>query len=472
MSDASNEGRMNMRKLVAMLVVLAICACSAAVAEVEGPLFEAQTVRGLDAAETGCLEYTNYKDGYGVLSVEGEVLCEERFGYISHAGEGYFEVINENGLDTHGLVDQTGAELIPYSYSAFQIYSKQWVGALTLAPTDDENGDYSSGFFGAGDQYNIDHVDIWYMPEGKSVGTLSREQFKEARSVGGGEYLLVQDRNGGLAMYDTAFESAEHLFEDIDDAELFIYQPNKLQAAKLYSRVSCQSVAEDVPDSVETISYTKDYYGVRKEVQTENGTDRRSALARADGELLTDYVLGSVTRICEDRYVISNIYNRDSGKTLYGVYDLEAGKVLLPFAYEQIRANNGRTCQNGYFLVLVDDRMGFVDAEGNETCPIDYLKANVDHEYGCCFTYRDGETLLLVAADGTVTNLTDKGVKETLYTQDDNDGRFIPAKNADGQYAVFDWHGNAMTDFVLTTSPDIYHDGYMVYDGGVYHLTL
>lgn len=461
-----------MRNIVALLLILALCGCGAAVAEVEGPLFEAKSIYGLDAAETGCLEFTNYKDGYGILSVEGQVLCAERFGNVSHAGEGYFEVINENGLDTHGLVDSTGAELIPYSYSAFQVYSKEWIGAVSLTPTDDENGDYSSGFFGAGDQYNIDHVDLWYMPESRLAGTLSREQFKEARSVGGGAYLLVRDRSGGLTMYDAAFESAEHLFEDIDDAEIFIYQPNKLQAAKLYSRVSCQAVSEDVPDSVETISYTKAYCGIRKEIQTESGTDRRSALMTSDGRQLTDYVLGSVTRVCEDRYVISNIYNRDSGKTLYGVYDLEADREILPFAYEQIRVNGERIGQNGYFMVIVDDKMGFVDAEGNVTCPIDYLKANVDHEYGCCFTYRDGSTLLLVAADGTVTDLTEKGVKESMYTQEDNDGRFIPVKNADGQYAVFDWHGNAMTDFVLTVTPEIHRDGYMVYVGGIYHLSL
>ena len=459
-------------KAIAVILAMLLCLGGTALADAEGPLFEAKSIYGLDEPETGVLEYTNYKGGYGVVSVQGEALCEEQFGNISHAGRGYFEVINENGLDTHGLVDQTGAELIPYSYSAFQVYSDQWVGAVILTATDDEHGDYSSGFLGGGDQYAIDHVDVWHMPEKKIVGTLTRDQFKEARAVGQGEYLLVEDREGKLTMYNTAFEAVDHLFEEIDDAEIFIHQPNKLQAAKLCSRVTCEAVSEDVPDSVETISYSDDRYALRKEVELDGKTDRRCALVASDGTPLTDYVLGSVNRICNDRYVISSIYDRDSGKTLYGVYDLEAGVEIIPFAYDQIRNTGNVTGACGYFMVVLDGRVGFVDAEGNVTCPIDYIKDNVDHEYGCCFTYRDGEKLLLVAADGTVTDLHEKGVKDTLYPEDDNDGRFIAVKNEDDKYGVLDWQGNQLVDFVLDGMPNIYRDGYMVYDGGIYHLTL
>lgn len=461
-----------MKSLLALMLALALCLSGAALADAEGPLFEARSIYGLDVNVTDCLKYTNYTNGYGIVSVAGEKLSEEAFGAISHAGHGYFEVINENGLETHGLVDRNGAELIPMHYSAFQVYSDKWVGAVVVTPTDDEDGDYSSGFFGGGEQYNIDHVDLWYLPENKVAGTLTRDQFKDARAVGQGEYVLVKDRSKGLTLYNAAFEAMDHLFESFDDAEIFIYQPNKLQAAKLYSRVTCQPISEDVPEGVETISYTGDYFALRKEVKSLTGSERRYALISADGKMLTDYVLGSVTRICDDRYVVSNIYDRETGRTLYGVYDLEAGKDLLPFAYERIRFIGDRIGYNGYFLVQCDDKQGFVDAGGNVTCPMDYNENNVEKDYGCCFTWRDGDRLLLVAADGVVTDLTEKGVVDTVYSQDGNDGRFVPVENADDKYAILDWHGNVIVDFVLEGLPEIYRDGYMVYDGGIYHLTL
>ena len=461
-----------MKRIAAWILALALCLSGAALAEAEGPLFEAKSIYGLDTAETGCLKFTNYKSGYGLVSVEGEQLSEEAFGAVDHAGHGYYEVINENGLETHGLVDSHGGELIPMKYSAFQVYSDQWVGAVVVTPTDDEDGDYGSGFFGGGDQYNIDHVDMWYLPEGKLAGTLTRDQFKEARAVGGGEYVLVKDRSKGLAVYNAAFESVEHLFESFDDAEICIYQPNKLQAAKLVSRVTCQPVSEDLPDSVSTISYRSDLFAICKDVPGPNGNERRYALIDPEGKQLTDFVLGSVTRICDDRYVISNIYDRAAGATRYGVYDLEAGKELLPFAYDRIVTIGDQVCLNGYFLVQLDDKEGFVDAENNVTCPFDCNKNNVDKEYGCSFTYRDGDRLMLASADGVVTDLTEKGVADTMYSQDGNDGRFIPVKNADGKYAIFDWHGNVVVDFVLDGLPYLYRDGYMVYDGGIYHLTL
>ena len=207
-----------MRKLIAAALCLALCLGGAALAAVEGPVFEAKSVSTLIyKGEPDVLKYTNYKNGYGIVSIEGEQLSGEAFGALNECGHDLFEAINENGLDTHGLVDKTGAEVIPFRYSAFQVYSDQWAGAVIVAPTEDEKGDYGSGFFGGGDQYNIDHVDMWYLPERKIAGTLNREQFKECRAVGGGAYLLVEDRAGNLTMYDAGFQAVDHLFEKFDD---------------------------------------------------------------------------------------------------------------------------------------------------------------------------------------------------------------------------------------------------------------
>ena len=120
----------------------------------------------------------------------------------------------------------------------------------------------------------------------------------------------------------------------------------------------------------------------------------------------------------------------------------------------------------------LDDKLGFVNSEGAVSCPIDYLNDNVDKRLGCCFVYKDGDQLLLVAGDGFVTNLTEKGIESVSYGQTGSDGQFVAVKNVEGKYGVLDWHGNGVVDFVLDSMPNIYQDGYMDYDGAIYHLTM
>ena len=123
-------------------------------------------------------------------------------------------------------------------------------------------------------------------------------------------------------------------------------------------------------------------------------------------------------------------------------------------------------------MVKLDDKVGFVNTDGEVSCPIDYAKDSVDKQLGATFTYKDGEQQLLVAGDGTVTNLTEKGIVDVRYGETGSEGLFVAVKNADGKCGVIDWHGNTVVDFVLGGSPSIYRDGYMVYDGAIYHLTL
>lgn len=456
-----------MKRLIAAILCVMLCLGGTSLAEVEGPIFEASGIYTLTYnGDPDILKYTNYRNGYGMVSVEGEKLSEDKFGLLDDCGCGYFEAMNENGLDTHGLVDKTGAEMIPFNYSAFQAYSEKWVGAVILTPTDDENGDYGSGFFGGGDQYNIDHVDMWYIPEKKLAGTLSRDQFKQGRAVGGGEYLLVEDRAGKLTMYNAAFEAVDHLFEDFNDTEFGVIQANKLTAAKLVSRVTGEEVLEETPDGVETIYRSDDYLSLRKRVNDEN----RYALIRKNGEMLTDYVLGMVDRVVNDRFVISSIFDREKATSLYGVYDLEQGAQIIPFAYNQIMFSGNLTGLNGYFPVKLDGKLGFVNLEGTVTCPIEYANDNVDKQLGCSFIYEEDDKLTLVAGDGVITDLTALGIKDTCYGQDGSDGEYIGVKNADDKYGIIDWHGNTIVDFVMNGMPYIYRDGYLCYDGDIYHI--
>ncbi|MBE5808871.1 MAG: WG repeat-containing protein [Clostridiales bacterium] len=458
------------RMLAFLLMIALLLSLPIACAEVEGPIFEADGIYEMTTYESDVFKFTDHANGYGIVSLEGEELCPIQFGYIDWLGSGYFEVVNENGLDTHGVVDRNGTQLIPCKYAAFQVFSEQWIGAILLEPTDDEDGDYGSGFFGGGDQYNITTVDIWYMPEQKAVGTLDRAAFRRARAVNGGEYLLVEDRSDGLTMYNAAFEALDHQFDGFETPEIKYAPDKKLTGNNLVSSITGEDIGADIK-GVEDASYAgyrdRKFIVVYAEAAVGFDKARRAALMATDGTLLSGFEFTDVRDVYGDRWAM--VSNDDY---LYGLYDMLEGKLVVPCEYDELYYDyeNG-VVFNGYVMVLKDGKYGYVDLEGNVTCPLEYASENVDRVLGCSFTYFDGDAAKLVAADGVVTEFASFGAEEINYPEDSSDGTLLVAKNSEGVYGVVDWHGEAITEYVLDDNlPAIYRDGYMEYNGMIYHI--
>lgn len=92
------------------------------------------------------------------------------FGSLTSRRDGlYYEVINKNGLNTIGVIDCTGAEVLPMAYGDINFVDDNWILGIVLEATTDVNGDYKDS---KGNQYNISRVDVVYNKQ--IIGTLSR----------------------------------------------------------------------------------------------------------------------------------------------------------------------------------------------------------------------------------------------------------------------------------------------------------
>ena len=87
---------------------------------------------------------------YGLYNTDGEMLIPCEYGLLAYADYGFFEAINEDGLNTHALLRADGQAVTGWEYAAFEILNEKWGLAVTLEPTESEDYDYSGGFLGGG----------------------------------------------------------------------------------------------------------------------------------------------------------------------------------------------------------------------------------------------------------------------------------------------------------------------------------
>ena len=109
---------------------------------------------------------------YGLYNTDGEMLIPCEYGLLAYADYGFFEAINEDGLNTHALLRADGQAVTGWEYAAFEILNEKWGLAVTLEPTESEDYDYSGGFLGGGEHYVVTAYDVYDLEAGQKVGSL------------------------------------------------------------------------------------------------------------------------------------------------------------------------------------------------------------------------------------------------------------------------------------------------------------
>ena len=437
-----------MTKRILALVMAALLLGAAALAEVTGPLFEADSMNNSGSEQSGAFIFT--KDRLeGLVDREGNVLAEAQFGDLSYVSEGLFSATNENGFNHSALVNTAGEALTPYEYSDFTVVSPNWAIGVVLEGTNDKDGSDYNVIFGEFDYAAVVRNDVFYLPEKKLAGTLERKQFSRAREAGAGGYLIVEDRDGGIAVYDTEFKPVETLLTSMYDAELVVKSDNELSPNALYSAVTGEKLADAEYGSLSNIA--------RGYISFYDSDSRLYGILSPAGEILCPPSFNSISSsLYAGRYVKVSV-NSEDGKSAEGLYDLEAKALAVPALYERIYTwGDKNPINDGYVCVEQDGKLGFIDLEGNVTCPIQYAKDGVEY-YGCTLGAVDMTgAVTIVAADGTVTALEGVTKIDTKNSLTDSDGHFLSVENADGKHAVVDWHGEQIVDYVLDYGVALY----------------
>ena len=446
-----------MMKRILALVLACLLLGAAALAEVTGPLFQSDRMSDSDTDRSGTFTYTVDRLE-GLVDLSGNVLMEPQFGDLSYAGEGYYEATNEGGFNTSALVTASGEAVTPFEYSDFDVLSPNWAIGVVLEGTNDKDASDYTVVFGEYDYAVIVRNDVFYLPEKKLVGTLERAQLSRASASATLEnWLLVEDRAGVLTAYDTEMNAVTPLMSSSYDPELIVKSDNELSPKALYSAVTGEKLSDKAYESLSKLDggYTSFY----------DRDSRLYGILNNRGEEICPPTFGIIySTLLDGRYF--RVANTDeNNKSLSGLYDLETGALAIPCAYDNFYMYGSKhVINNGYICVEQDGKLGYIDTEGNVTCPIQYNRDSVDY-FGCTLGATDMTgTVTIVSADGTITQLPDVTELATKNKLTQADGYYLVVKNAEGNYGIVDWHGNQIVDFVLDYSASVY-DGDCLYTG-------
>lgn len=389
-------------------------------------------------------------ESYGLLGImdeEGKVLVPNAYYRLEMRNPfGYIEALKGEGINAIGVIDKEGNVLVPTQYGVIEMLSRDWIMGITLEEAAADNYDYKV-IFGGGDKpyYKAATFTFHNMKTGKEAGSLTREQFDKAYGYPG--FLVVKGVDGVNTVYDEAFTplgTAEQLYQG------YLFEKNGEQWD--VKRAGDGQLIFSTPYQV--MDYNRDDETFRvKQAEKEGRLD-------LEGNVLVPPVHERLIQLAGDHYRAKETYD---GKE--GVADL-SGKPLIPFKYDEVLTTYVRGLSlsgqvkvlvDGFAPVLLDGKIGFVDANGQETVPPSYAKDAVK-QFGNTLTYSDvSGKKMLVAADGKVSELDYKEMNP-LYNA--NSGRYFYVKDAEGKSTIIDWHGNALlplgdySEYASATSTD------------------
>ena len=387
-----------MKKSLSLLLALALCLCLTCTALAEVTLTSVATMNDAYWIAGSSLLRVETNNGYHVLRVDGTDLTGEAYGRNLEYKFGHVIAAHVNaGLNAVGAFDELGNNVIPYAYGVVDILSTDWAVAIKLQETTGDVYDYTSSSDST-KHYIIEAVDIYNLKKRACVATLARTAFKDADVVG--NIINIEDRTTGvITSYDADF--------------------NALGTVKY--------------------SFDDDYATPELVTYRENG---RYGLKDAQGNVVMEPSYFSINEFYGDYAMVY-----DGSK--YGLID-RTGKLVVPMQYDSIRRNyygpyDPKTGEQsypaaGYFCVVSDKKVGFVNSNGEVTCEPKYSEKILDI-YGAAALYTDMENQMHLLSADNVDTIVDY---KYFHCMDGSSGLLFKATSEDSKYGVVDWHGNVV----------------------------
>ena len=373
----------------------------------------------------------------GVFTSKGEEVIPYGIAAVKVLKNGFMSVrADKDAVNGLAIYKTDGTKVSDYVYGSITVYDDRWVAGFVLADAPKGEKDLTVSKV----NYLIGQVDLYFVSEeGVSlVASLDRQQFASARQHG--DYISIQNRDGETTAYDRQFQPVLTGLEDVKAA---------------YFEVMNYQIISNITDEAIASGYT--------EVKESDLTNRSLIVATAvgmDGEKIQAILDTEGNELMPAEYTIVTMGDPyvvvADASGLRGLYSLAEHRLVVPCEFTNIVTSStsvDRYVNNGYVCVEKDGKLGFVDARtATVTCPPAY-NSRIAKAYGCSIVF-DGETgYVLIAGDGTRTELPDcSEIPET-----NGDGTLLVAQK-NGFYGMIDWHGNEVLPFihktVITLTPD------------------
>ena len=358
--------------MLAFLLIMSVFSCAQAQAVVTGIYPVEWSSVDLNTKNGNFVVRDPDTRAYKIVTADGQELTSEPYIQVYPRGE-MFEVAVESGLNTLGLIDAQGNEVVPMQYGDVEVYSDKWCAGVKLVEATAENYDYKSF---DGDFYLVEANDFYF--NGQLVGTLGRMDVDTYAIYVHGDYLYIKDREGNYGYYNSAFERSSYEDDypsssEYEERGSGIYHRGSNQKA---FTAGCTLTADEVERCYEVVDgRVVDLQGNELGV-----VDSRFSSV---GNFIGDYA-----------YVRTN-----DGK--YGLIDYTAREVI-PAEYSS-SSYGSEYFEGGYQILVKDGKVGYVNRNGEVTCEFRYAEGSVDSVYRMPMTTLsdlEGNVIVLSGAAG------------------------------------------------------------------------
>ena len=363
------------------------------------------------------------------FTTDGVQASPYMYSNLSYLSYGFCVGFNEAGDNTRGLATLNGVRLTEEKYGHFIAYSSRWAVGYVLSPATEE----AYGFKRGNEFFDVEQVDVLYIPDpdapAQVVASLSGDAF--ATAAAHGDYLAVQNGEGAVTLYDSAFQPLDYPMTDPKAAIYGVVDYEVINKATGQLLMDGFVEAKEVTMGGELCLICTRYNFKGEKVSGILDTEGNEILPV---EYYNPTVAGN--------YLIMS----DNTGKLKGLFSLAEKKFLVPCEYNNIMAGRVSTdnyVHNGYVAVENGDLRGYVDVRtGALSCEVKYDRKAVT-TIGCSTFWKveDG-VYMLAAADGVETEVH----VDSIEANTRGDGHYLVAKK-DGWFGLIDWHGNVLLPF-------------------------
>ena len=429
-----------MKKWLALVLSLVLMFSALSFAAAEGTNEQRLTARDIMMSRaTGNLALLNENSQYyQMITPDGQVLVGEDQGYTSM----YFrdgglyckvEVASEDGIHDEGLLDRNGNVLVPAEYADVNVISSRWQAGIKLTPCEADDKDYTFTNYSTGDKsfFRIDYADMYF--DGQKVGSLSRAEYGGGNMTAYNTYLSVMNISRERVYYNSKLEkspvegqSGEYTSTYSRQKTTYIHNGSGQEAFV----PSCTLKPEDVVQA-----YVYDDYN----------------------DVFLDLQGNPVFKTARHYDSVRTFYNQYARVYLnrrYGVIDLQ-GNEVVPLEYDSISSYDENLMAFGFTGAQKEGKFGFVDINGNVTCPFVY-SADIVSERGTFATVKnlDGTIIVLTAGAGELQ----EHFADVSFAGSYGSYCFV-GQNSEGKFCVIDLYGNTVLPYTEARSIDVNRDG-------------
>lgn len=423
-----------MKRFFALLVAALLLISAAALAEGATKVYEVMELGFLGTSDVAWYKDETFGQ-QGLIAADGTRITEPL--YLSLKCDnpwGYVAAHKLDELNGSGLIGLDGREITPFEYGDIRVLSEQWAICTILEETTSENATHRALFGGYGSGYYrpVEHV-VYDMKAGKEAGRLPAEGYDFA--VGYDGFIIIEDKQEKKTVYDENFQA---LGEAEYTTEPYVCQMNNdrydvKRAGDGQVLFTSEYEIGRFDDVSDTFQYYKDGY--------------KGILDMQGNELMPAKFANIIVNW--DGYA----FGKEDGDSGYGIVDKQ-GQTLTEYKYDEVYTYYPRGSSvgthsmvflKGYASVRADDKIGFVNEQGEETLPPAYATDSVDFHGNSLLIKDTSGKVTIAAADGVVTELPEYAKVE--FIKESTDGRLLMAVDKDEVIYILDWHGNTLGSF-------------------------